>query len=385
MSYELSYVEQKLKEIGRSAPGIYDHILSEDELSEYIIKLIREHSSSADEEKILDSVAATNRLSDYFSDLQNRIVLGHERSAESLELRRVYREHTESMYIADDSDITYSRLFRYLPAQWHTDNFFQIYYAPLDEVSIHFTDDIFRMRPGFLMIVSPGVVHATPCYTDGAVLEHFFLRASTFERVFFELLVDGSILSSFFRRALDTGNNSSAYLVFDTGKDTDIEHIIETMISESIEHPPYSASLMNTLTAQLLILLLRRYEHTARLPQMGGVRWKHEFTEILSYIQNNYSETSQQELSERFGYSTRQINRIIRSSMGMSYNDLIQYLKMRKANELIKQQSLSVKEISELLGYSDVSSFYRAYRKYYGNTPVRYRRRDTVSDTPAEE
>ena len=58
--------------------------------------------------------------------------------------------------------------------------------------------------------------------------------------------------------------------------------------------------------------------------------------------------------------------------MGMSYNDLIQYLKMRKANELIKQQSLSVKEISELLGYSDVSSFYRAYRKYYGDTPVRY-------------
>jgi AraC-like DNA-binding protein len=58
--------------------------------------------------------------------------------------------------------------------------------------------------------------------------------------------------------------------------------------------------------------------------------------------------------------------------MGISYHQLILKLRMEKAAALIKQQSASVEAIASAVGYSTVSSFYRAFTKYYGTTPVVY-------------
>ena len=42
---------------------------------------------------------------------------------------------------------------------------------------------------------------------------------------------------------------------------------------------------------------------------------------------------------------------------------------MDKALALMKENILSMEEISLTLGYNNLSSFYRAFRKYYADTP----------------
>ena len=60
--------------------------------------------------------------------------------------------------------------------------------------------------------------------------------------------------------------------------------------------------------------------------------------------------------------------------MGISYHQLILKLRMEKAAALIKQQSASVEAIASAVGYSTVSSFYRAFTKYFGCTPGSYQK-----------
>ena len=86
---------------------------------------------------------------------------------------------------------------------------------------------------------------------------------------------------------------------------------------------PYQSQLLNALMSTFFILLLRRYEGTARLPRTEDFFWKHEFSAILSYIQANYATVTQAELAQQFHYSERQISRIVQSCMGMTYNQLI--------------------------------------------------------------
>ena len=57
---------------------------------------------------------------------------------------------------------------------------------------------------------------------------------------------------------------------------------------------------------------------------------------------------------------------------GETMKDFIQKLRMEKAASLLKQQSASVEAIASAVGYSTVSSFYRAFTKYYGTTPIAY-------------
>lgn len=120
------------------------------------------------------------------------------------------------------------------------------------------------------------------------------------------------------------------------------------------------------------ILLLRRYEGTVRLPRTEDFFWKHQFSAILSHIQTHYADITLAELAKRFHYSKKQISRIVHSCMGISYHQLILKLRMEKAASLLKQQSASVEAIASAVGYSTVSSFYRAFTKYYGTTPIAY-------------
>lgn len=119
------------------------------------------------------------------------------------------------------------------------------------------------------------------------------------------------------------------------------------------------------------VLLLRRYEGTARLPRTEDFFWKHEFSAILSHIQANYATVTQAELAQQFHYSERQISRIVQDCMGMTYNQLILNLRMEKAAALLRQK-VFIEAISNAVGYSTVSSFYRAFTRYYECTPVEF-------------
>jgi AraC-like DNA-binding protein len=50
-------------------------------------------------------------------------------------------------------------------------------------------------------------------------------------------------------------------------------------------------------------------------------------------------------------------------------------VRIARARELLEEGDTSQKEITESLGYKDVASFARAFRKAVGSTPGAYRKR----------
>ena len=177
-------------------------------------------------------------------------------------------------------------------------------------------------------------------------------------------------MASFFRRAL-SDQQPNSYLQFDTGNDPDIQQLLIKVYNESTSDNSYRSQMMNTLMSEFFILLLRRYEGTARLPRNDDFYWKHEYSAILSYIQSHFSSVSLQELSARFHYNEKQIRRIIQSSTGMSFTQLITRLRMERAAMLLRQ-NIPIEKITYSIGYNTVNSFYRTFSRYYGCTPGQY-------------
>ena len=60
---------------------------------------------------------------------------------------------------------------------------------------------------------------------------------------------------------------------------------------------------------------------------------------------------------------------------GISYRDLTKRLELDRARVLLRDTDLRLREISQLLGYRDPSSFSRAFRHWTGVSPRDYRRR----------
>ena len=249
-----------------------------------------------------------------------------------------------------------------------------MYYAFSGACPIHFQQETIVLKEGAVLIVAPGVVHATPCYADDAVLAFYMIRVSTFRHVFWNQLGDDNLLSKFFRIALE-GEAPASYLYFETENDPEIRHLLLQIYQEHQLEEPYAPQMMGSLMRLLFLLILRRYEGTARLPRTEDFFWKHQFSAILSYIQTHYQEATLEKVAAKFNYSPKQVGRIVRDCTGEAFGDLIRQMKMKKAAELLSDRNDPPEKVAPLVGYATVNSFYRAFRAYYGMPPLAWVRK----------
>ena len=81
-----------------------------------------------------------------------------------------------------------------------------------------------------------------------------------------------------------------------------------------------------------------------------------------------------------FNYSPEHLSRKFHREMGISYRDWCNRILMDRAVYLLKSEDNTIAFIAESLGYSDESSFTRAFKRMYGITPSTYRHSNKDTD-----
>lgn len=106
-----------------------------------------------------------------------------------------------------------------------------------------------------------------------------------------------------------------------------------------------------------------------------SIRGKKNF-EMSSYIQTNYNtELTIGNISEKFGVSSRTFLRNWkRNNQGTPHSHLSE-LRLNEAKRLLEETTLQIADIAERVGFNDYSYFIQCFRKKYGETPLRYRKK----------
>jgi len=106
-------------------------------------------------------------------------------------------------------------------------------------------------------------------------------------------------------------------------------------------------------------------------------RFKSRHKEILNaciYISMNIeSKLSLEEVANHVYLNTSYFSRLFKSEIGITFIEYVTSLKMDRAKELLDQTTLSVSEISEILGYDNQSYFIKLFKNCVGKTPTKYR------------
>jgi AraC-like DNA-binding protein len=77
-------------------------------------------------------------------------------------------------------------------------------------------------------------------------------------------------------------------------------------------------------------------------------------------------------LAQDFGWSVRTLQRRLAAS-GLSYSDLLGQVRKTLALNLLENPSMAISQIAYCLGYSEVSTFNHAFRRWVGRAPRDYR------------
>ncbi len=79
------------------------------------------------------------------------------------------------------------------------------------------------------------------------------------------------------------------------------------------------------------------------------------------------------EVAERLGMSSRTLQRRL-SDAGLAYQDLVTEARKSLCENLLRRTDYALAEIAFLTGFSDQSTFSRAFKRWHGQTPASYRR-----------
>lgn len=96
--------------------------------------------------------------------------------------------------------------------------------------------------------------------------------------------------------------------------------------------------------------------------------------EVLNYIRENYFEPfSLSTAAKMADLSQRQFTNICRRQTGESFTRYINGIRTEKARDLLVSTNIPVSAIAFEVGYEELSTFYRAFKKYQKQNPLDFR------------
>ncbi len=264
-------------------------------------------------------------------------------------------------------DIAVWKHSRYTPTYFHSHTYFEII-CVVEGSCINRVGDktVLEMKAGDICILPDGVKHSIEAMADEDIILNISLRKSTFHTAFYEVLSDDSILSNFFRQCLQ-GTERAPYLYFKTETDSEVWHGICQMYLEYYNHRKYYDKSLHFLMMYTFLLLIRNFDQY----YVSGQN-KQEL-ELLSYLRKNFMDTTLSKTAAHFGYSEGYLSRLVVRLTGKNFTKLIQEYRLNATCRLLKESTLKISEISEVVGYRSLEHFNRQFRNMYNMTPSEYR------------
>ena len=105
---------------------------------------------------------------------------------------------------------------------------------------------------------------------------------------------------------------------------------------------------------------------------------KHSFavnSDLLLYIKNNCSEPLRLDaIASKAGYNPAYFSRIFKEFSGKNFTEYLKNARIEKACYLLKNTDKKVSDIALLVGYSDKTKFFMAFKQLIGMSPLEYRK-----------
>lgn len=274
----------------------------------------------------------------------------------------LYQElEMSSLYVNTHRDTSYASM----PIALHSHDYYEILYCrAAEDVEYLLGADRYRLQTGDIIFVPPGVPHrpfmpeqsAQPYIRDVIWVSELFMNGA--KKVFPESETYATMLTLPIRTSGSKRERMSA--LFAVG-----------VYEEENKRPGWDAVVVgNTLTilAQLHRLLS---EHS-----VGPMRAeKSELLDrITAYIESNYAaHITLSDLARRFYVSESSISHSFKRKMGVSVYRYVTQRRLIAAKTLIGK-NLPLESVAEQIGFTDYSTFYRAFKQEFGISPKKYQK-----------
>lgn len=275
-------------------------------------------------------------------------------------------------YFTAETNICVIKHNRYSPVYQHAHEYFELFYV-LSGHCIHEIDGSKEeLKKGSLCFISPEQIHSISVF-DNSLVINILIQKSTFNDIFFNMLRSNNILTQFFMGSLYS-KSTVTHLLFDTQDDKELEEMLLSMIMEEMQQDEYTNKILNSLAGVFFTKLMRKYGNSARIYRIGN-EFNPIASQMLAYINDNYTTITLNKLAHDFGYTEEHCSRLIKTTSGQTFTTILRKVRLNRAESMLLTTPFSIEQISEIIGYENPCTFNALFKKEYGMTPGKYRQK----------
>lgn len=318
--------------------------------------------------------ASYKELSELFQDPE-AIPLFLPRSSDSMNSASDCMYYKDQDFMDEETFIRILRHPRYYKDSFHANEFIDLILVTNGGCYVHFPVSELVLTSSAFCIITPDMPYRIEAEDDANII-HILYKYEDFRIGLSTMVSCNEILLSFLTRAL-YNTNESTYIASFINFTEPTELIFKGILLEETNQQPFYQNALYYLLSMLFTLTERERIGPFLMPP--GQKYNlHQYDMIYAYLNDNYATTTVQEVAEHFHLSYTYLSKLFKKHTNQTVTEILQKIRLQSACGYLHHSKLSVQEISEMVGYNDVTHFIRLFKKAYGYTPLQYRKHKTM-------
>lgn len=268
-------------------------------------------------------------------------------------MNKIYERHTNDKYANINLPIIFhynkkqDRVFNYI--HWHENIEILFFDKGIGEVLIE--DHIYKVKENEIAVINSEELHATRTFMGETAYDCLIIDKKLCEQ--FGFFIDEQQICNIIR------------------DDFLFEKVKEIKKELNSKNEFYIPAVMSAVL-EILTVLYRNHRFTKTNYE------KNKNIEMVKngirFIKKHFDEhPSVDDIAQYTGYSKYYFCRRFKEVTGYTVNSYINSVKIENAKELLTNNEMSVSEVSEICGFSDISYFTKIFKKYTGILPSKVR------------
>ncbi len=246
----------------------------------------------------------------------------------------------------------------------HFHNLMEIGYCHYGDGDLVIEDEMYRFGPEMVSCIPANFLHVTKSDTDvSAFWEYIYISPE-------DILKQCGKSTQEIRDTMDAVGRKAFFIKAE--ENPVMVTLIRMVFDEMRNKREYYRDCVSGITCSL-VFEIARFNGRG---QSCGKNNSLQLENAIAYVENNYSGNFKiADLARECHMSETHFRRVFQEKMNMTPVEYVNFVRIKKACELIDKTDISMEDVAEKVGFITPSTFNRNFRRIIGTSPYQWKKR----------
>lgn len=260
---------------------------------------------------------------------------------------------------------------RFMTVTTHVHEWIEMSYVYRGVINETIDQKAYRLEAGQLCIVDTETPHSIGYTDEDDILINVMVRKEYFTANFLSRFSSQNAVTDFIIHTISKNTTKDNFIVFASQNSRRLRVFFQELMCEALAPSLNHEDVLDSCMTMIFLELIQIYNLHLQDAHMSGR--KVSLLSVLQYIENNYAHCTLEQTAAQFHLNPSYLSTLMKKQLHSSYKETVQKTRLHHACQMLVGTGLSVTEISNFVGYENVTFFYRKFRHIYQCSPAEYR------------